>query len=150
MTFQRVFRLVADKKNQNKTVYITLILLKFTKYQKTKTQVMKTKTTLIKAVKFMNNCRVIFSFRKNIFQKNIFSVLFCFIILISFEQAGSFDRTLSYESNSNNKTSSSLIICSNLKIPDKALIRPFTDSYKSIITEFAIAFQHNSKKSITT
>ena len=36
-TFQRVFRLVTDKKNQNKTLYITLIMLKFNKYQKTKT-----------------------------------------------------------------------------------------------------------------
>lgn len=110
---------------------------------------MRTKTTLIKAVKFMNNCKFIFSFRKNIFQKNIFSALFCFIILISFEQAGLSDLTLSHESNRNNKISSSLVICCNPDISDIALIRPFTDSYKSIITEFVIAFQHNSKKSIT-
>jgi len=110
---------------------------------------MRTKTTLIKAVKFVNNCKFIFSFRKNIFQKNIFSALFCFIILISFEQASSFDLALSRENNSNNKTSSSLIICSNLNIPNNAFIRPFTDSYKSIITEFAIAFEYNAKISST-
>lgn len=110
---------------------------------------MRTKTTLIKAVKFVNNCKFIFSFRKNIFQKNIFSALFSFIILISFEQTGSFDLTLSHESNRNNKISSSLVICGNSDSPNIALIRPFTDSYKSTITEFTIAFQDNSKNSIT-
>lgn len=92
---------------------------------KTKTEVMRTKTTLIKAVKFVNNCKFIFSFRKNIFQKNIFSALFSFIILISFEQTGSFDLTLSYESNRNNKISSSLVIYGNSDCPNIALIRPF-------------------------
>lgn len=33
-TFQRVFRLVTDKKNKNKKVNITLIMLKISKYHK--------------------------------------------------------------------------------------------------------------------
>lgn len=113
-------------------------MLKFNKYQKTKTKVMRTKTTLIKAVKFVNNCKFIFSFRKNIFQKNIFSILFCFIILISFEQAGSLNLNLKIDSIRNNKISS-LGIYSNSNIPNIALIRPFTDSFKSTITESSIA-----------
>ena len=148
-TFQRVFRLVTDKKNQNKTVSITLIMLKINKNQKTKTQVMRTKTTLIKAVKFVNNCKFIFSFKNNIFQKNIFSVLFCFIILISFEQAGSLNLNLKIESNRNNKISS-LDVYSNSNIPNIALIRPFTDSFKSSVTEFSIAYHYGSNNSITT
>gem|GEM_PF-6033022 len=32
ITFQRVFRLVTDKKNQNKSLSITLVQLKFKKY----------------------------------------------------------------------------------------------------------------------
>lgn len=149
MTFQRVFRLVTDKKNQNKTVYITLIMLKINKNQKTKTQVMRTKTTLIKAVKFVHNCKFIFSLRNNIFQKNIFSILFCFIILISFEKAGYLDLNLKIENNRSNKTSS-LDVYSNSNIPKITFIRPFTDSFKSTITEYRIAFQYSSNHSITT
>lgn len=124
-------------------------MLKINKNQKIKTQVMRTKTTLIKAVKFVNNCKFIFSFRKNIFQKNIFSVLFCFIILISFEQAGSLNLNLKIESNRNNKTSS-LDVYSNSNIPNIALIRPFTDSFKSTITEFSIACHYSTNNSITS
>lgn len=50
---------------------------------------MKTKSTLEKAVKFLANCKIIFSQRKNIFQKNFF-VLLCFLITsIAFSQSGS-------------------------------------------------------------
>ena len=124
-------------------------MLKIKRYQKTKTEIMGTKTTLIKAVKFVNNCKFIFSFRKNIFQKNIFSILFCFIILISFEQTGSLDLNSKIESNRSNKISS-LEVYSNSNIQNIALIRPFTDSFKSTITEFSIAFQYKSNNSITT
>lgn len=124
-------------------------MLKMNKYQKTKTQVMRTKTTLIKALKFVNNCKFIFSFRKNIFQKNIFSVLFCFIILISFERANSLDLILKIDTNRSNKISSLDVYC-NSNIPNITLIRPFTDSFKSTITEFSIAFQYKSNNSITT
>ncbi|MFB3389720.1 hypothetical protein [Flavobacterium sp. LAR06] len=110
---------------------------------------MRTKTTLIKAVKFVNNCKFIFSFRNNIFQKNIFSILFCFIILISFEQAGYLDLNLKIENNRSNKTSS-LDSYSNSNIPNITLIRPFTDSFKSTITEYRIAFQYGPNHSITT
>lgn len=124
-------------------------MLKMNKYQKTKTQVMRTKTTLIKALKFVNNCKFIFSFRKNIFQKNIFSVLFCFIILISFERANSLDLILKIDTHRSNKISSLDVYC-NSNIPNITLIRPFTDSFKSTITEFSIAFQYKSNNSITT
>jgi hypothetical protein len=110
---------------------------------------MRTKTTLQKAAKFVNNCKYIFSFRKNIFQKNIFSILFCFIILVSFEQAGSLHLNLKIESNSSNKISSSLDIYSNSNISNIALIRPFTDSFKGTITEFSIAYQYNANNSFT-
>ncbi|SHM90747.1 hypothetical protein SAMN05444366_4520 [Flavobacterium saccharophilum] len=124
-------------------------MLKMNKYQKIKTQVMRTKTTLIKALKFVNNCKFIFSFRKNIFQKNIFSALFCFIILISFERANSLDLILKIDTHRSNKISSLDVYC-NSNIPNIALIRPFTDSFKSTITEFSIAFQYKSNNSITT
>lgn len=55
---------------------------------------MKTKTTLEKAVKFVNNCKFIFSFKKNIFQKNIFPVLFGLITTISFAQTKNIDSYL--------------------------------------------------------
>lgn len=60
---------------------------------------MRTKTTLEKAVKFVTNCKFIFSLRKNIFQKNIFSILFCLITTISFAQSGSCKTTLEVEKN---------------------------------------------------
>lgn len=50
---------------------------------------MKTKSTLEKAVKFVTNCKSIFSQRKNIFQKSIFTLLLCLITTVSFAQAGS-------------------------------------------------------------
>ncbi|KQW99046.1 hypothetical protein ASC72_13085 [Flavobacterium sp. Root420] len=110
---------------------------------------MRTKTTLIIAVKFVNNCKYIFSCKKNILQKNIFSILFCIIILISFEQAAPLNLNLKIESNSSNKISTSLDVYSNPNILNVALIRPFTDSFKSTITEFSIAFQYNSNDSFT-
>jgi hypothetical protein len=110
---------------------------------------MRTKTTLLKAVKFVNNCKFIFSFKKNIFQKNIFSILFCFIILISFQQAVSLHLNLKTESNSSNKISTFLDVYSNLNISNIALIRPFTDSFKSTITESGIAYQYKANNSIT-
>ncbi|OXA77900.1 hypothetical protein SAMN05444397_1143 [Flavobacterium aquidurense] len=62
---------------------------------------MRTKTTLEKAVKFVNNCKFIFSFKKNIFQKNIFTILFCLITTISFAQSGGCSSTLEVEKNRN-------------------------------------------------
>ncbi|WP_157495147.1 hypothetical protein [Flavobacterium sp. KJJ] len=65
---------------------------------------MKTTSTLEKAVKFVNNCKFIFSFRKNIFQKNIFSILFCLISTISFAQSGSCNVNLIVENNGNTRS----------------------------------------------
>lgn len=62
---------------------------------------MITKTTLEKAAKFVNNCKFIFSFKKNIFQKNIFSLLFCLITTIAFAQSGSCNTTLGVEKERN-------------------------------------------------
>jgi hypothetical protein len=45
-------------------------------------------STLRKVIKFVKNCKSIFSFKKVIFQKNIFSLLFCFLLNISFAQSG--------------------------------------------------------------
>ena len=119
-------------------------MLKIKRYQKTKTEIMGTKTTLIKAVKFVNNCKFIFSFRKNIFQKNIFSVLFCFIIIISLEQAENFDLNLKRERNS--KISSSLDVYKNSNTSTITIIRPFTDSFKSDIMEYSIAFEYRMNR----
>lgn len=55
---------------------------------------MRNKSTLEKAVKFVNNCKYIFSFKKNIFQNNIFFILFCLISTVSFAQSGSCTATL--------------------------------------------------------
>jgi uncharacterized membrane protein len=62
---------------------------------------MRTKSTLEKAAKFVNNCKFIFSSKKNIFQKNIFSLLFCFMTTISFAQSGSCNANLIVENNGN-------------------------------------------------
>lgn len=62
---------------------------------------MITNSTLRKAVKFVKNCKSIFSFRKVIFQKNIFSLLFCLLLNISFAQSGSCNATLIVENNGN-------------------------------------------------
>ncbi|MFH7005621.1 hypothetical protein [Flavobacterium bizetiae] len=64
---------------------------------------MITKTTLGKAVKFVNNCKFIFSFKKNIFQKNIFSLLFCLITCISFAQSGSCNSEITIEGDKEQK-----------------------------------------------
>ena len=61
---------------------------------------MRTKTTLKKAVKFVKNCKFIFSFKKNILQ-NIFPLLFCLFTGISFAQSGSCNATLIVENNGN-------------------------------------------------
>lgn len=58
---------------------------------------MKSKSTLEKAVKFVANCKSIFSFRKNIFDKSIFSLLLCLITTVSFAQSGSCRATLGVE-----------------------------------------------------
>ncbi|PBJ09050.1 hypothetical protein [Flavobacterium sp. ACN6] len=55
---------------------------------------MRTKSTLAKAVKFVNNCKFIFSFKKNIFQKNIFFVLFFLTTTFSFAQIENVDSYL--------------------------------------------------------
>ena len=56
---------------------------------------MITKTTLEKAAKFVHDCKFIFSFKKNIFQKNIFSLLFCLITTLAFAQTKNVDSYLS-------------------------------------------------------
>jgi hypothetical protein len=61
---------------------------------------MRTKTTLVKAVKFVSNCKFIFSFKKNIFQKNIFPILFCFFTALSFAQTQNIDSYLTNLENS--------------------------------------------------
>ncbi len=55
---------------------------------------MRTKTTLVKAVKFVSNCKFIFSFKKNIFQKNVFPILLCFFTASSFAQTKNIDSYL--------------------------------------------------------
>jgi hypothetical protein len=55
---------------------------------------MRTNSTLKKAVKFVNNCKFIFSFKKNIFQKNIFSILLSLFATISFSQTQNVDSYL--------------------------------------------------------
>lgn len=54
---------------------------------------MRAKSTLEKAVKFVNNCKFIFSFKKNIFRKNIFFILF-FVTTISFAKIENVDACL--------------------------------------------------------
>ena len=61
---------------------------------------MRTKSTLEKAVKFVNNCKFIFFSRRNIFQKNIFFVLFFLITTISFAQTENVDSYLTNLENS--------------------------------------------------
>lgn len=62
---------------------------------------MKTKTTLEKTLKFVHNCKFIFSFKNNIFQKNLFAILFCLTTSVSFAQSGSCNGTLVVENNGN-------------------------------------------------
>ncbi|MDA6071824.1 hypothetical protein NJT12_19545 [Flavobacterium sp. AC] len=62
---------------------------------------MRTKTTLEKALKFVHNCKFIFSFKNNIFQKNLFAILFCLISSISLAQSGSCNGTLVVENDGN-------------------------------------------------
>ncbi|WP_264538262.1 hypothetical protein [Flavobacterium sp. N1736] len=62
---------------------------------------MRTNSTLQKAVKFVKNCKSIFSYKKRIFQKNIFSLLFCLLLNISFAQSGSCSAILVVENNGN-------------------------------------------------
>ncbi|WP_343694714.1 hypothetical protein [Flavobacterium sp.] len=62
---------------------------------------MRTTSTLQKAVKFVNNCKYIFSFKKNIFKKKLFLLLFFLITTISLAQSGSCSATLIVENNGN-------------------------------------------------
>ncbi|SHH74550.1 hypothetical protein [Flavobacterium defluvii] len=62
---------------------------------------MKSKSTLKKAVKFVNNCKYIFFLPKNIFQKNIFSFTLFLISSVSFAQSGLCKTTLEVEKNRN-------------------------------------------------
>ncbi|WP_428231503.1 hypothetical protein [Flavobacterium sp.] len=62
---------------------------------------MKTKTTLEKAMKFIFNCKIIFSFKNSIFQKKHFGLIFFLITSISFAQSGSCNGSLIVENNGN-------------------------------------------------
>jgi len=62
---------------------------------------MRTKSILEKALKFVHNCKFIFSFKTNIFQKSVFPFLFFLISTISFAQSGSCNGTLIVENNGN-------------------------------------------------
>lgn len=62
------------------------------------------KYTLERAVKFVNNCKFIFSFKKNIFQKNIFPLLLFFISTLSFAQTETVDSYLAHLENSGKQT----------------------------------------------
>lgn len=61
---------------------------------------MKTKSTLEKAVKFVSDCKFIFSLR-NVFKKNLLILLFLFTTTISLAQSGSCNATLIVENNGN-------------------------------------------------
>lgn len=61
---------------------------------------MITKSNLAKAVKFVNNCKFIFSFKKNIFQKNIFFVLFFLVTNFLSAQTQNVDSYLTSLENS--------------------------------------------------
>jgi hypothetical protein len=61
---------------------------------------MRTNFNLEKAVKFVNNCKFIFSF-KNIFKKHLLTLLFLLITTISLAQSGSCSATLIVENNGN-------------------------------------------------
>ncbi len=71
---------------------------------------MRAKYTLEKAVKFVNNCKFIFSFKKNIFQKNIFLLLLFLMTNFSFGQV---ENVNSYLTNLENSRQDSKL--SNLK-----------------------------------
>ncbi|UUW08534.1 hypothetical protein NLG42_20820 [Flavobacterium plurextorum] len=68
---------------------------------------MKTKSTLEKAVKFVANCKHIFSTRKNIFQKNFFSLLCFSITSIAFSQSGSCNSEITVDGENQQKYSGS-------------------------------------------
>ncbi len=61
---------------------------------------MKTKSTLEKAVKFVNNCKYIFFSKRNIFKKSIFFLLFFLITTFSFAQSENVDSYLTNLENS--------------------------------------------------
>ena len=65
---------------------------------------MRSNSTLEKAVKFINNCKFIFSFKKNILQKNVYQFLFFLITTISFAQTGSCTATLIVENDGNTRS----------------------------------------------
>ncbi|MFB9076384.1 hypothetical protein ACFFLS_19060 [Flavobacterium procerum] len=61
---------------------------------------MRTTTNLKKAVKFVNNCKFIFS-SKNLFKKKLLTFLFLLITAISVAQSGSCSASLNVENNGN-------------------------------------------------
>lgn len=96
---------------------------------------MRTKSTLEKAVKFVNNCKFIFSFKRNFLKKNVFSLLFFLITTISFAQSGSCNGTLIVENNGNIRSTPpdgtyySMVLTNNSSSTDT-----FTLSIKNINT----------------
>lgn len=61
---------------------------------------MRTKSTLEKAVKFVSNCKYIFSFKKNIFQKNTFFILLFLLTANVFSQTENVDLYIANLENS--------------------------------------------------
>ncbi|MET3028682.1 hypothetical protein ABXT06_18535 [Flavobacterium sp. UW10123] len=64
---------------------------------------MKTKSTLEKAVKFVSDCKIIFSSRRNIFQKNFFTLLCFLITTIAFSQSGSCNSEITIDGENHQK-----------------------------------------------
>lgn len=100
-TVNRFFKLVTGKKIHIYFYPITLIMIKLIRKIKLKNQTMETKTLLKKTIKFAKNCKFIFSFKKNILQKKILSLLLISMTSISFAQSGSCRGTLEVEKNRN-------------------------------------------------
>jgi len=101
---------------------------------------MKTKSTLEKAVKFVSNCKFIFSFKKNIFKKNIFSILFCLIKIISSQQAWALNLNLKIDRSRNNF--SPLEVNSNSNTPNIVFIPPYTDSFKNRVIGLNLSYEY--------
>lgn len=64
---------------------------------------MKTKSTLEKAVKFVSNCKFIFFSKKNIFNKNIFTLLYFLITSIAFAQSGTCNSEITIDGENHQK-----------------------------------------------
>ena len=101
---------------------------------------MITKTTLRKALKFLKNCKSIFSFKKKIFQKNIFPVLFCLIKIISSQQARVLNLNLKIKRSRNNISSPD--VYSNSNTPNIVFIRPYTDFSKNCVIGLNLAYEY--------